>query len=92
VVLVQPEPTAEQLAGVGVREGGLLLGLYEGVALTQQRTGGAAPESITIFQGPIERYCHGDAARIREQVRRTVLHELAHHFGIDHEEMPDWIR
>jgi predicted Zn-dependent protease with MMP-like domain len=50
------------------------------------------PEIITIYQRTIEAYCHGDPDRIREQVRHTVLHEVAHHFGIDHEEMPIWIR
>jgi predicted Zn-dependent protease with MMP-like domain len=93
VVRVQAEPSAEELESVGAREGGALLGLYHGVNLTHQGARGApAPEEITIYQGPIERYCHGNPARIREQVRRTVLHELAHHFGIDHEDMPDWVR
>jgi predicted Zn-dependent protease with MMP-like domain len=92
-VRVQAEPSEEDLATVGVREGGLLLGLYHGVALTHQHAHGSpAPEEITIYQRPIERYCHHDPARIRDQVRRTVLHELAHHFGIDHEDMPDWVR
>lgn len=92
VVEVRPEPTAEERRILDVREGGLLLGLYRGVSLSRRGVGGVAPEEIAIFQGPIERYCGGDAARIREQVRRTVLHELAHHFGIDHDQMPDWIR
>jgi predicted Zn-dependent protease with MMP-like domain len=92
VVRVEAEPTAEQLASAGAREGGLLLGLYEGVDLTRQGVAGAGPEVITVFQGPIERYCHGDPRRICRQVRRTVLHELAHHFGIDHEDMPAWVR
>ena len=92
-VRVQDEPSEEDLATLGVREGGLLLGLYHGVDLTHQTAHGAgAPEEITIYQRPIERYCHNDPVRIREQVRRTVLHELAHHFGIDHEEMPEWVR
>jgi len=52
----------------------------------------AHPEIITIYQHTIEAYCHGDPDRIREQVRHTVLHEVAHHFGIDHEEMPIWVR
>jgi predicted Zn-dependent protease with MMP-like domain len=91
-VRVAAEPTEEQLQSVGAREGGFLLGLYQGVNLTHQGAAGAGPEWITIFQGPIERYCRHQPDRIREQVRRTVLHELAHHFGIDHEDMPDWIR
>jgi predicted Zn-dependent protease with MMP-like domain len=93
LVRVQYEPGEEVMQRVGMKEGYTLLGLYEGVPLT---TYGQArvphPEIITIYQRTIEAYCHGDPDRIREQVRHTVLHEVAHHFGIDHEEMPIWIR
>ena len=90
---VEYEPGEEVLKRVGVRRGYTLLGLYEGVPFTTYGRGHSSyPESITIYQRPIEEYCHGDPTRIRERVRQTVLHELAHHFGIDHEEMPIWIR
>ena len=93
LVRVQYEPGDEVMQRVGMKEGYTLLGLYEGVPLT---TYGQArvphPEIITIYQRAIEDYCHGDPDRIRKQVRHTVLHEVAHHFGIDHEEMPIWIR
>ncbi len=93
LVRVQYEPGEEVMQRVGMKEGYTLLGLYEGVPLT---TYGQArvphPEIITIYQRSIEAYCHGDPDRIRAQVRHTVLHEVAHHFGIDHEEMPIWIR
>lgn len=93
VILVENEPAKEALRRMGTKEGYTLFGLYEGVPLTTQGHAGAMrPEVITIFQGPIERYCHRDPDRIREQVRRTVLHEVAHHFGIDHDEMPIWIK
>jgi predicted Zn-dependent protease with MMP-like domain len=61
-----------------------LLGLYEGVPLTRRGTGysGALPDKITIYRGPIERLSGGDPERLARQVRRTVLHEIAHHFGI----------
>jgi len=92
-VRVQPEPGEEVLERVGIKRGYTLLGLYEGVPLTAFGHGRVPhPEIITIYQHTIEAYCHGDPARIREQVRHTVLHEVAHHFGIDHEEMPIWIR
>ena len=91
LVRVESDPGEEVLRRVGVKEGYTLLGLYEGVPLTAYgRIGG--PEIITIYQHPIERYCHWDPDRIREQVQHTVLHEVAHHFGIDHEEMPIWVR
>lgn len=93
LVQVQYEPGKEVMQRVGMKEGYTLLGLYEGVPLTaygQARV--PHPEIITIYQSTIESYCHGDPDRIRAQVRHTVLHEVAHHFGIDHEEMPIWIR
>jgi predicted Zn-dependent protease with MMP-like domain len=93
LVRVHYEPGEEVMHRIGVKEGYTLLGLYEGVPLT---TYGQArvphPEIITIYQRTIVDYCHGDPDRIRRQVRHTVLHEVAHHFGIDHEEMPIWIR
>ena len=91
-VLVEQEPAEETLERVGVKEGHILLGLYQGVPLTKQGIAGGGLEHITIFQQAIETYCHGDPDRIRDQVRRTVLHELAHHFGIDHDEMPIWVK
>ncbi len=93
LVRVQYEPGEEVMHRVGVKEGYTLLGLYEGVPITtygQARM--AHPEIITIYERSIVEYCHGDPDRIRRQVRHTVLHEVAHHFGIDHEEMPIWIR
>ena len=93
LVRVQYEPGDEVMQRVGMKEGYTLLGLYEGVPLTiygQARV--PHPEIITIYQSTIEAYCYGDPDRIRKQVQHTVLHEVAHHFGIDHEEMPIWIR
>jgi predicted Zn-dependent protease with MMP-like domain len=92
-VRVEYEPGAEVLKRVGTKEGYTLLGLYEGIPLTTYGSRySSQPETITIYQRTIESYCHGDPDRIREQVRHTVLHEVAHHFGIDHNEMPIWIR
>ncbi|HZR41588.1 MAG TPA: metallopeptidase family protein [Ktedonobacteraceae bacterium] len=93
VVIVEDEPNEETLEHVGSEEGHILLGLYQGVPLTAlgyQRS--LVPERITIYQRTIEHYCHGDPERIRAQVRATVLHEVAHHFGLGHEEMPIWIK
>jgi len=92
-VRVAYEPDEETLARVGVNEGHTLLGLYEGVPLTVYgRDNAPYPELITIFQRPIEEYCQHDPERIRAQVRATVLHEVAHHFGLGHEEMPIWVK
>lgn len=92
VVRVKDEPDEEALRRMDVPPGHTLLGLYEGVPLTQQGVHGAQPEIVTIYEGPIERYCGHDADRIRAQVRATVVHELAHHFGIDHDDMPEWVK
>jgi len=82
-VVVELYPTRRQLAAGRVPPGQTLFGLYEGVPRTERTTHYAMvlPDKITVFQGPIEAYCQTDEA-IREQVRRTVVHEIAHHFGI----------
>ncbi len=60
-----------------------LLGLYQGIPLTERDTYGglAMPDRITIYRLPILRLCH-NAEDVRRQVRVTVVHEVAHHFGI----------
>lgn len=76
-------PSPALLQSVGLRPGQLLFGLYQGIPQTRRGShyGLVLPDMITIFQGPIERVCRSPQA-IRAQVRRTVLHELAHHFGL----------
>ncbi len=92
VVRVKNEPDDDELRRMKLQPCSLLLGLYEGVPVTWQGARDHPPQLITIFQRPIEVYCHGDPKRIRHQVRATVLHELAHHFGMDHDDMPAWIK
>lgn len=86
VVTVEEWPTRVQLQRMGLAPGHTLLGLYEGVPLTERthHYGLVPPDKITIFRRTILNVCPpGDEAAIRAQVRRTVLHEVAHHFGID---------
>jgi predicted Zn-dependent protease with MMP-like domain len=61
-----------------------LLGLYEGVPLTSRTTqyAGVLPDRITIYRQAICAVCHTEC-QVADQVRRTVVHEIAHHFGID---------
>jgi predicted Zn-dependent protease with MMP-like domain len=96
VVLVEDEPDPsllQKLDDGDEAKDGWLLGLYQGIPLTQQHYSQTRlPERITIYHHNIERYCDGDPERIREQVRSTVLHEVAHHFGMDHDAMPIWVR
>jgi predicted Zn-dependent protease with MMP-like domain len=77
-VVVEEEPTEQQRPN----DGGELLGLYEGVPLTG-RGGGEPylPDRISIFRGPIERMTSSPRGQAKI-VRDTVIHEIAHHFGI----------
>jgi predicted Zn-dependent protease with MMP-like domain len=62
-----------------------LLGLYEGIPLTERSSAysGVGPDKISIYRGPLERLYGHDPEVLQEQIRRVVLHEIAHHFGID---------
>jgi predicted Zn-dependent protease with MMP-like domain len=66
-----------------------VLGLYEGIPLTKRGSGynAALPDKITIFRGPLERLYGHDRALLEERIRHTVLHEVAHHFGISDERL-----
>jgi predicted Zn-dependent protease with MMP-like domain len=66
-----------------------LLGLYQGFPLDRRGSAyaGVAPDKITIFRGPLERLYGADPARLRSEIRRVVLHEVAHHFGISDERL-----
>jgi predicted Zn-dependent protease with MMP-like domain len=63
-----------------------LLGLYQGIPLTRRGSNfsyaGALPDKITIYRGPLERHYGHDPDVLDRQIRRVVLHEVAHHFGI----------
>ena len=68
-----------------------LLGLYQGVPWGRRGPyyAGALPDKITIYRGPLERMSGGDPKRLRFAVRRTVFHEIAHHFGISDQRLVD---
>jgi predicted Zn-dependent protease with MMP-like domain len=78
-IVVEDEPTPDQLASVGARG---LFGLYQGVPRTAWGADGAAvPSKITIFRGPLVR-AHPTPAGLIRAVHDVVRHEVAHHFGI----------
>ena len=83
-VVVEDCPSRQQLRAGRVPRGKTLFGLYEGVPRTERtaRYGLVLPDKITIFQWPIEAYCR-TPDEMRAQVRHTVVHEIAHHFGLD---------
>jgi predicted Zn-dependent protease with MMP-like domain len=66
-----------------------LLGLYEGIPLTRRGAyyAGALPDKITIYRGPLVRHYGHDPDLLARQVKRVVLHEIAHHFGISDERL-----
>jgi predicted Zn-dependent protease with MMP-like domain len=74
VVLVEDEPPADEPD---------LLGVYDGVSLTERSADHTGlPDRITIFRRPLLEMCE-DADELVREVRITVVHEIAHHFGID---------
>jgi predicted Zn-dependent protease with MMP-like domain len=82
-VVVADEPTAHQLGRMRLAADEVLLGLYEGIPLTERTSGYGAvlPDKVTIFQRAIEAECETEDELV-EAVRHTVVHELAHHLGI----------
>jgi predicted Zn-dependent protease with MMP-like domain len=91
VIVTENAPSPALLRRQDVPRGDTLLGLYEGIPLTQRTShyGNVVPDKITLFKAPIEAAAGYRADRIREQVRRTVIHELAHHFGIDDDRLEE---
>jgi predicted Zn-dependent protease with MMP-like domain len=82
-IVVEEEPTPEQLKKLRIRKGSFLFGLYEGVPQTKRwHYGQVLPDKITIFKKSIERYAYS-AEDVKEIVKNTVWHEIAHHFGMD---------
>jgi predicted Zn-dependent protease with MMP-like domain len=82
-IVVEDWPSAEDLATAGVPPDETLFGLYIGVPLTERTSGYGMtlPDKIIIFQGPLEDWCRSYDELVQE-VRTTVIHEVAHHFGI----------
>ena len=86
VVAAEPTRVQRERAGIGPHQ--TLFGLYQGVPLTKRDRGYhlVLPDKITIFQRPMEAVCRTDE-EIRNLVRKTVMHEIAHHFGIGDERL-----
>ena len=85
VVIVQAdEPTEEQAVKMKLDTHHVLLGLYEGVPLTE-RSGGMTmlPDKITLFKNSILRVVSSEV-ELREQIKRTLWHEIAHYYGLNH--------
>jgi predicted Zn-dependent protease with MMP-like domain len=88
-VVIEDEPTDDQLLDNGLTIDDSLYGLYEGVPRTAYAADWAmSPNRITLFQMPLEDD-FPDAADLEAEVRRTVVHELAHHLGIDDDRLDE---
>lgn len=86
-IVVKWRPSLRDLRAAGVPPGHTLFGLYQGVPLPLQASGQPLlPAKITIFQQPLEA-ASPDYRTLAEQVRRTVWHEIAHHFGMSEERL-----
>ena len=87
-VEVLEQPSAEQLASLKVPAGHTLLGLYQGIPLTRRTSGYqmVPPDRITIFKHPLENISRSEDDLVA-RVRDTVIHEVAHHFGISDERL-----
>ncbi|MBI3862967.1 MAG: metallopeptidase family protein [Planctomycetia bacterium] len=86
---VQEEPDERDYAVYedrGTPAGGLLLGLFHGVPLTEQSYGDRSPNVVKIFRRPMEQASRTRGALLRN-IRATVIHEFAHHFGFSEEEL-----
>lgn len=87
-VVVEDWADDATLAEMGIEPPDTLYGLYRGVDITQRDSGygNVLPDTVTIYQGPIEEDCD-DEEEMAALVRETVVHELGHYFGLDDETM-----
>jgi predicted Zn-dependent protease with MMP-like domain len=88
-VLVEDLPP-DQLSRQSKQPRRLLLGLYHGVPMTKKSVFDLAsgPDYVVLYQKNIEAVCSNEA-EVREQIRRTVIHELGHYFGMDEDQLKD---
>ncbi len=86
-ILMADDPTPEQIEKMKLQDK-LLLGLYEGIPMTHRGNGwsGMLPDKITLFKNQILAMVHSDE-ELFEQIKRTLWHEIAHYYGLDHDRM-----
>lgn len=89
-IVMADEPNEQQRVKLRLRHDHLLLGLYEGVPRTA-RTGlesGILPDKITLFKNQILAIVYNDE-QLFEQIKRTLWHEIAHYYGLDHDRIDE---
>lgn len=85
-VLLEEEPSPAQREAYGLPPGERLYGMFEGASLPERAAAGLAwPARILLFRRPLEADFGDDPLRLRQEIRRTLLHELGHYFGLDEE-------
>jgi predicted Zn-dependent protease with MMP-like domain len=89
-IVIEDEPTLEQLEEVEIEPPDTLLGLYEGIPLTERQWshGNTLPDKITLFQGPIED-ASDDEDDVVVAIGETLIHEIGHYFGLSEEEIEE---
>lgn len=87
-IVYADEPTDRQRQELHLMGNETLFGLYEGVPLARRQgaINSYPPDKITIFKNPMLHYVHS-VKELEEQVRRTLWHEVAHYFGLDHDQI-----
>lgn len=90
-ILVEDDPSQEDREAEGLADNETLLGLYKGIPLSARGenygVGMTLPDTITLFQLPIEDAAAEEGKDVRDVVAETIWHEFAHHFGIDEHEV-----
>jgi predicted Zn-dependent protease with MMP-like domain len=88
-IVVEDNPSPEQLKKLKIRKNYFLFGLYEGIPKTKRwGYSDVLPDKITIFKNPIEQSTQSEE-EIKKIVKETVWHEIAHHFGMNEKEVRD---
>jgi predicted Zn-dependent protease with MMP-like domain len=84
-IVIQDDPTQEQRLNLKLHCNQTLFGLYEGLPLSQRYNGVTkiTPDKITIFKNPITAVSP-DLKSLKEQIKHTIWHEMAHYFGLGH--------
>ncbi|MFA5080646.1 MAG: metallopeptidase family protein [Candidatus Paceibacterota bacterium] len=86
-IVIEDNPTKEQLKKLGIKHNYILFGLYEGVPRTVRiGYGQTIPDKITVFKNQIEEYAKS-GEQIKQIVRDTVWHEIGHYFGMNEQQV-----
>jgi predicted Zn-dependent protease with MMP-like domain len=89
-IVIEDEPSSELLTEMEIEPPDTVLGLYQGIPLTERRPSGygnVLPDRITLFQRTIEEECEGNEDEIVVAIGETLIHELGHYFGLSEEEI-----